>query len=341
MFTTRFIKVAAVLAVLGWLTAAFISVIADGGQPQLVRSVSAVFSGGNEEEKVALPPQWADNMVLQRDVPIPISGKAEPGREVSIIFGDRTKAATADGNGNWQATLDPLPPSAEPRDLRIIPGCIKCSKEIRNVLVGDVWLCGGAGSFPGPMAGGGDESALHRDFARALQTELSVPIGLIDCGSSPAADPADAEGMFPPTISALKIPFPIRGVLWSIDAPRQKMAVSELAAQVQGWRKRSGQADAAVLLFAENSSAASQELQRDMSAQPRSRFVVIEGKNPGEAGARLAAEALRMGAGSPGASAQIDGHDLRGKNVDLRGMSVNQWKKGSASGGVSVNDTRP
>jgi hypothetical protein len=307
---------------------------ADGGQPQLLRLFSAVFSGEGEE-KVALPPQWADNMVLQRDVPIPISGKAEPGQEVTVIFDGETKVATADASGNWQVTLDPLPPSAEPGDLRVIPGCIKCSKEIRNILVGDVWLCGGAGSFPAPGAGsagdstiricavkavpdGGLElsqpwqegkgpsssghSALHRDFARALQAELSVPIGLIDCGSLPTANRAGFEGIFPPAISTLKIPFPIRGVLWSIDsaALRQKMAASGLAAQIQSWRKRSGQADAEMLFFVENPDPrVSQELQRDISARPRSRLLVIEGKNPGEAGERLAAEALRMGAGSP------------------------------------------
>lgn len=80
---------------------------------------------------------FSDNMVLQRDCPVPVWGTASPGEAVTVTFGEQTKKTTADTTGRWVVKLDPMKANAQPGDLRI--GAI-----IRtNVLVGDVWLCSG------------------------------------------------------------------------------------------------------------------------------------------------------------------------------------------------------
>lgn len=86
---------------------------------------------------------FGDHMVLQRDHPLPIWGSAQPGETVTVEFAGQTAAATADSDGRWRATLPPLPASAEPRLLAIRASASSKSLALSDVLVGEVWLCGG------------------------------------------------------------------------------------------------------------------------------------------------------------------------------------------------------
>ncbi|MGL4328441.1 MAG: GDSL-type esterase/lipase family protein, partial [Tannerellaceae bacterium] len=89
---------------------------------------------------LALPLTFSDNMVLQRDMPLTLSGTADNGTKVSIeIAGKKAKTTTAD-NGKWTLTLPPLQ-AGGPYILEV-----KADKETRslqNVMVGEVWLCSG------------------------------------------------------------------------------------------------------------------------------------------------------------------------------------------------------
>ena len=67
----------------------------------------------------------------------PVWGWGDTGAEVTVRFAGQTKAATVDAAGRWRVMLDPMPASAEPREVQI------GRSVIRDVLVGDVWLCGG------------------------------------------------------------------------------------------------------------------------------------------------------------------------------------------------------
>src|SRR5437868_10969056 len=69
------------------------------------------------QAEVRLPQMFADNMVLQRDQPVPVWGWASAGDEVSVSFAGQTKTVRADGRGAWRVTLDAMPASAEPREL--------------------------------------------------------------------------------------------------------------------------------------------------------------------------------------------------------------------------------
>jgi len=90
--------------------------------------------------EVRLPNIISDGMVLQRDVPVPIWGKAAPGESVTVSFAGRTRTATAGGDGRWTVHLDPMPASSEPRRM-LIEGGNRIT--IDDVLVGEVWLTSG------------------------------------------------------------------------------------------------------------------------------------------------------------------------------------------------------
>ena len=92
---------------------------------------------------VRLPNCFGDNMVLQRDQPVPVWGWAEPGDEVHIAFAGQTKTARAATNGAWRIVLEPMPASSEPRDLVVRARLENRQWKISNLLVGDVWLVSG------------------------------------------------------------------------------------------------------------------------------------------------------------------------------------------------------
>jgi sialate O-acetylesterase len=88
---------------------------------------------------VELPHVIGSNMVLQREMPIPVWGWADPGEHVTVQFADHSADATADQEGNWMVKLPAI--SA--------PGPYKMTVSgnntivLTNILVGEVWLCSG------------------------------------------------------------------------------------------------------------------------------------------------------------------------------------------------------
>jgi len=81
---------------------------------------------------------FGSNMVLQRDLPVPVWGKAAPGEQVTVAFAGQSRQATADAAGRWSVTLDAIKGSAEPRELTVKGQAAAVTFE--NVLVGEVWL---------------------------------------------------------------------------------------------------------------------------------------------------------------------------------------------------------
>jgi sialate O-acetylesterase len=89
--------------------------------------------------KVALPSLFSDGMVLQRDMPIHVWGKAEPDEKVTVAFRGETKSAVTDSLGYWNVDLSPGKEGG-PFELSV-RGANEIT--IRDVLVGDVWIASG------------------------------------------------------------------------------------------------------------------------------------------------------------------------------------------------------
>ena len=85
---------------------------------------------------------FADHAVLQRDRPIAVWGNAVPGETVTVRLGDRSVTAVADRDGKWRATL-PAMPAGGPYVLSVGSAAGSPAQQISDVLIGDVFLCGG------------------------------------------------------------------------------------------------------------------------------------------------------------------------------------------------------
>lgn len=89
---------------------------------------------------VTLPKIFSSNMVLQRELAVPIWGTADPVEEVTVKFAGQSKKTEADSDGKWMVLLDPLTTSNKEQTL-LVEGMNRL--ELSGVLVGEVWLCSG------------------------------------------------------------------------------------------------------------------------------------------------------------------------------------------------------
>jgi len=90
--------------------------------------------------ELKLPAIIGDNMVLQQKQTNPIWGWDTPGTKVTVKFGAQTKSGEADAKGKWTVKLDPVPASFQPATMSIQG---TTSRDLSNILVGEVWLCSG------------------------------------------------------------------------------------------------------------------------------------------------------------------------------------------------------
>jgi sialate O-acetylesterase len=260
---------------------------------------------------ISLPEIFSDNMVLQQKSDVIIWGWAKTGETIVIKadWMDKDLTILADVQGTWKITLK-TPGAGGPHNIHI-----KGYNEVilKNVLIGEVWLCSGQSNMEMSAQSGinnGDEeiksanypeirfftigsatshfpqdhlagkwsvctpdemrtfSAIGYFFARKLNKELGVPIGIINSswGGTPAEawmpeeviqkddflreaaakqkpvpwGPVEPARIYNAMIFPL-IPFRIAGVLWyqgeanTINAYAYKQMLSGL---IKSWRSR-------------------------------------------------------------------------------------------------------
>jgi sialate O-acetylesterase len=119
---------------------------------KLSNSLSAVlgllFTASAAHATVRLPRLVSDGMVLQRDAPLRIWGWAAPGEKVAVSFQGKAYSATASPKGEWQVQL-PAQKAGGPYELKV-----DASNHlvVKDILVGDVWLCSGQSNMETPMS---------------------------------------------------------------------------------------------------------------------------------------------------------------------------------------------
>ena len=96
---------------------------------------------GSRVASDVLPADYlTENMIIQQNKPIIISGTGKDGLTVTVTFNGQNKSATIE-EGKWKVVFDALEASFSPRSVVITSGDIVYT--FNNVLIGEVWL--GAG----------------------------------------------------------------------------------------------------------------------------------------------------------------------------------------------------
>jgi sialate O-acetylesterase len=104
---------------------------------------------------------FGDHAVFQQGIPLPIWGTASPGTTIEATFAGQTKTAIAGADGAWRLTLDPLEatkltsvndtPAGHTLRITSSRGGDQAVRELRDIAIGDVWLCAGQSNIAGSI----------------------------------------------------------------------------------------------------------------------------------------------------------------------------------------------
>lgn len=83
---------------------------------------------------------FGDHMVLQQNAPIRVWGTADPGEGVSVSLAGESADTTAGEAGKWRLDLPALAADGKSHTLTVKG---KNTIELKDVLLGEVWLCSG------------------------------------------------------------------------------------------------------------------------------------------------------------------------------------------------------
>ena len=101
---------------------------------------------------VTLPAVIGSNMVLQRDVALPVWGWAEAGEKVTVTLGQASASATAGKDGAWRVALPAMKfVAGRPALTMTVKG--KNTIELTNILVGEVWVGSGQSNMDWVLKG--------------------------------------------------------------------------------------------------------------------------------------------------------------------------------------------
>lgn len=104
------------------------------------------------QAEVKLPAVFCDNMVLQQQSEVAVWGWAKPNASVSVTgsWNKKTYSARSDAKGFWKVKIQTPSAGYTPYTLTISDGKAVC---LKNVLIGEVWLCSGQSNMEMPMKG--------------------------------------------------------------------------------------------------------------------------------------------------------------------------------------------
>jgi len=132
--------------------------------PHLYAAALALALACGARADIQLPYLIADHMVVERDCPVHIWGKAEPGEPVSVTFRGAGAKSVADPLGRWSVYLPPG--NAGGPFTMTIRGANTVT--LSDILVGDVWLASGQSNMEWPIAWAADarDEIAHAQFPR-------------------------------------------------------------------------------------------------------------------------------------------------------------------------------
>jgi len=101
---------------------------------------------------IAFASLFQTNMVIQRDKPFVVSGRAPSllKMELTASWNTQTFTVNSDASGNWSAIIPASSVNANPQTVTIKADGYT-SATVSNVLIGDVWLCSGQSNMVMPL----------------------------------------------------------------------------------------------------------------------------------------------------------------------------------------------
>ena len=122
--------------------------------------------------QVSLPAMFSDNMVLQQQTDAAIWGKAPANSDVKIVtsWDKKNHNAKTDATGNWKVAVK-TPVAGGPYEITVSE---KNTIRLKNVLIGEVWICSGQSNMEMPLAGWGKITNYEKEIAEAKYPNIRL-----------------------------------------------------------------------------------------------------------------------------------------------------------------------
>ena len=116
--------------------------------------------------KVVIPAIFSDNMVLQQKDSAPLWGKANKDKtiRISTSWNSKTYTTQADAAGNWNLKVATPAAGETPYTITFDDGEPLI---LKNVLIGEVWVCSGQSNMEMPLEGWGKINNYKQEIANA------------------------------------------------------------------------------------------------------------------------------------------------------------------------------
>ena len=122
--------------------------------------------------EVKVPAIFGDNMVLQQQTDAAIWGETSPNKTVKVTtsWNRKSYSTRADAQGNWKVKVQ-TPAAGGPYSVTISDGKVL---RLKNVLIGEVWICSGQSNMQMPMRGYFNQPVLNSNQDIATSANHSI-----------------------------------------------------------------------------------------------------------------------------------------------------------------------
>jgi sialate O-acetylesterase len=123
---------------------------------QVYRTFIGLFLGAfalfSLQAEIKMPAIFGDNMVLQQQSDVAVWGWAKPNASVKVTtsWNGRSYSTKSDGKGCWKTKVRTPEASYKTYSVTIADGK---AKTLKNVMIGEVWVCSGQSNMEMPMSG--------------------------------------------------------------------------------------------------------------------------------------------------------------------------------------------
>lgn len=131
-----------------------------------------VFTISHAFAEIKLPSVFCNNMVLQQQTEAAIWGKADKNASVKVntSWNNKSYSTKASSDGSWKIKVQ-TPKAGGPYEITISDGK---TLKLKNVLIGEVWVCSGQSNMEMPMKGYRNQPILGSSDAIALSSNPNI-----------------------------------------------------------------------------------------------------------------------------------------------------------------------
>ena len=122
--------------------------------------------------EIKLPSIFCDNMVMQQQTQASIWGKASKNASVSVTtsWNGKSYSAKASDDGSWKLKVT-TPKAGGPYEITVSDGK---TVKLKNVLIGEVWVCSGQSNMEMPVKGYPGQPVIGSSDAIALSANTNI-----------------------------------------------------------------------------------------------------------------------------------------------------------------------